>query len=56
MIVFVRSNVATFGQNAQFSKKKSLFAPKNNNDQLYEGQKYNGLKEKIFTNKMMPHF
>ena len=37
-------------------QKKKLFAPKNDNDQNYEERKYNGLKEKIFTNKMMPHF
>ena len=33
MTVFVRSNIAKFGQNAQFSKKNILFAPKNNIDQ-----------------------
>ena len=33
MTVFVRSNIANFGQNAQFSKKYILYAPKNDNDQ-----------------------
>ena len=46
MTVFVRSNIAKFGQNAQFSKKYILFAPKNNNDRKNEELKYNGLKEK----------
>ena len=33
-----------------------LFAPKNDNDQKNEERKYNGLKEKIFTNKMVHQF
>ena len=37
-------------------KKKRLFALKNDNDQKNEEQKYNGLKEKIFTNKMVHQF
>ena len=56
MTVFVRSNIANFGQNAQFSKKDILFAPKNDNDQKNEERKYNGLNEKIFTNKMVHQF
>ena len=36
--------------------KKKQFAPKNDNDHNNEERKYNVLKEKIFTNKMMPHF
>ena len=56
MTVFVRSKIAKFGQNAQFSKKYIFFAPKNDNDQKNEERKYYGLKEKIFTNKMVHHF
>ena len=56
MAVFVRSNIAKFGQNAQFSKKNILFAPKNDNDQKNKEQKYIGLKKKIFTNKMVHQF
>ena len=37
-------------------KKKKLFAPKNDNDQKNEKRKYNGLKEKLFTNKMAHQF
>ena len=37
-------------------QRNILFAPKNDNDQKNEERKYNGLKEKIFTNKKMPHF
>ena len=37
-------------------KKNILFAPKNDNDQNYEERKYNGSKEKIFTNKMVHQF
>ena len=55
MTGFVRSNIANFGQNAQFSKN-ILFAPKNDNDQKNEERKYNGLNEKIFKNKMVHHF
>ena len=55
MTVFVSSNIANFGQIAQFSKKK-LFAPKNDNDQKNEERKYDGLKEKNFTNKMVHQF
>ena len=36
--------------------QKKLFAPKNDNDQKKEEQKYNGLKAKIFTNKMVHQF
>ena len=36
--------------------KKNLFAPKNDNNQKNEERKYNGLKEKIFTNKMVHQF
>ena len=32
MTVFVRSDIAKFGQNAQFKKIYILFAPKNDND------------------------
>ena len=38
------------------SLSRSLFGPKNDNDQKNAEQKYNGFKEKIFTNKKMPHF
>ena len=37
-------------------KKNFLFAPKIDNDQKNEVRKYNGLKEKIFTNKMVHQF
>lgn len=37
-------------------KKKILSTPKNDNDQKSEEWKYKGLKEKIFTNKMMHQF
>jgi len=37
-------------------KKNILFAPKNDNNQKNEERKYNGLKEKIFTNKMVHQF
>ena len=37
-------------------QKNILFAPKNDNDQKNEERKYNGLKEKIFTNKMVHQF
>ena len=57
MTVFVRSNIAKFGQNEMHNfKKKNLFAPKNDNEQNYEERKYNCLKEKILTNKIMPNF
>ena len=36
MTVFVRSNIAKFGQYAQFPKKNILLAPKNENDQKNE--------------------
>ena len=42
MTVFVRSNIAEIGHNAQSSINKNLFAPKNDNDQNYEKRKYNG--------------
>ena len=56
MTVFESPNIAKFGQIAISFKKKNLFAPKNNNHQKYEERKYNGLKEKIFTNKMVHQF
>ena len=56
MTVFVRSNIAKFGQNAQFSKKKIFMLLKNYNEKRNEERKYNGLKEKIFTNKMVHQF
>ena len=37
-------------------KKNILYAPKNDNDKKNEERKYNGLKEKIFTNKMVHQF
>ena len=36
--------------------QKKMFAPKNDNNQKNEERKYNGLKEKIFTNKMVHQF
>ena len=36
--------------------KNILFASKNDNDQKNEERKYNGLKEKIFTNRMVHQF
>ena len=49
-------NYCKFWPKCTIVKKNILFAPKNDNNQKNEERKYNGLKEKIFTNKMVHQF
>ena len=47
MAVFVRSNIAKFGQHAGFSKKVCWFAPKDYIGHVKTKIQYNTLKQKL---------
>ena len=56
MTVFVKSNFAIFGENAGFSKKSLLFAPKDHIGQVKTNIQYNILNAKISPNKIVLQF
>ena len=56
MTVFIKSNIAIFGQNAGFSKKKFFICSKYQADLQNEELKDIILKQKSLPNPMVLHF